>query len=123
MGDYLVDCDFGCYNPHNEINTFILDVYFNDDKHQQFIKKSKDKFCKIITINDNINDTNIKSFKLTINDECILDSKYNGDDIQNRDCYLEFEINRNCLICNCYIKKNLYNNIQSKVTLFTPPNY
>lgn len=122
MEDYLVDTDFGCYNPNNEINTFVLDVYFSNNKHKQFIKKSKDKFCKMITVSDSVKEKKITSFKLKLNDEYILNSKYEGNDIQNRDCYLEFEVYRDFLTCNCYIKKNIYS-VQSKVTLFTPPNY
>jgi len=121
MCDYIVDYDFDCYGPNNETNVYILDITLKDGTTKQFIEESENKYCKLISIMDKIKYNNLESFKLTINDELLCENKYNSNKVDNEKFYIEFNIIKKYIICNCYIKKNIYK--KQKVVLYTPPNY
>jgi|SaaInlStandDraft_7_1057024.scaffolds.fasta_scaffold00140_24 hypothetical protein len=117
--DYIVDYDYDCYGPNNKKNIYILEVILKDNIIKQFIEHSDDKYCKLILIKDKIKYNDLISFNLTINNEILCENENINNKIKNDKFYIEFNIIKKYIVCNCYIKKNIYKPIK----LYTPPNY
>ena len=120
------------YDPDfNDLKSFKLILHTNNKKIYKFFKKTKEKFCKIIDIFDEIELEDINLFELIIYNSNIQRELINivhkvkkDNDFEycyvykDDEIYLEFLKENKYISCVCYLKK-----ISNNLLFNTPPNY
>ena len=108
---------------------FNLKITNEDNTIKNFTKIEKKKYSNLIELDDNIDYSKIKNFKVNVikipsteTNEFILESEFNNEtnsfSKRSEDIYIEFtQNNTNMTICNCYFIGVDFNSI-----FISPPN-